>query len=345
MTFRAGEMRAFLILLLAIAAGPVLAQEAPPTAPPPVAAQAPIPQTPPTEPAPPEASDPLADLITQSGSQTTDEEEPVDTAAPAPHRPTVLPIPAPEASGQPGESLDAEGHAIPQGSYIPTAEAYDLRIKSSILAAQGLQGPMDGGWAVLDRDGRELYTLQIADPPGGSDAPEGAWRDIRRPGAVGSTGLIESVDRSTGALVVRFTPRPGRPARVSLQRDGTGDWSGLLVEDGFETSVTARRVPQATLPPGYAPAGRGPVIWPVPRPAVARIAEPPKRVVACSTKGKTGKALKAAKAKCAAANRATAKAKAKGKATVAKGKKGSKAKATAPRKGKATAAKMKKTKR
>lgn len=335
MTFRAGEMRALLILLLAVAAGPVLAQEAPPTAPPPVAAQTPTPQTPPTEPAPPEASDPLADLITQSGSQSTDEEEPVDTATPAPHRPTVLPIPAPESPSPTGESLDAEGHAIPQGRYIPTAEAYDLRIKSSILAAQGLQGPMDGGWAVLDGDGRELYTLQIADPPGGSGAPEGAWRDIRRPGAVGSTGLIDSVDRSTGALVARFTPRPGRPSWVSLRPDGSGDWSGVLVEDGYETPVSARRLPQATLPPGYAPAGRGPVIWPAPRPAVARIAEPPKRVVACSTKGKTGKALKAAKAKCAAALKKGGKA--KGKATAAKGKKGAK--------GKATAAKKKKTKR
>ncbi|HQR91508.1 MAG TPA: hypothetical protein PLH31_20000, partial [Caulobacter sp.] len=61
----------------------------------------------------------------------------------------------------------------------------------------------------------------------------------------------------------------------------------------------------------------------------------PVKAPACSTKGKTGKALKAAKARCAALAK---KGGSKGKA-VAKSKKGSKAKATPARKGKATAKK------
>jgi hypothetical protein len=330
-------MRALLITLLAFVAAPALAQEAPQTPPlPPVVQASPAEAAP--APTPDEESDPLADLITQSGPQTTDEEEPVDSAPPAPHRPTILPIPAPEPSSPAGEAFDADGHAIPQGSYVPTAEAYDLRIKSSILAAQGLQGPMDGGWAVMGPDGRELYTLQLADPAGGSGPLEGAWRDVRRTGGVGSTGLIDSVDRSTGDFVARFAPRPGQLAVINLRPDGTGDWSGVLVENGGQIPIFARRVPQATLPPGYAPAGRGPVIWPTPRPAVTRV-QAPVRPAVCSTKGKKGKALKAAKAKCAAALKKGGKA--KGKATAAKGKKGAKGKAVPARKGKATAKKKK----
>jgi hypothetical protein len=346
-------MRALLISLLAFSAAPVLAQEAPvATAPGVQSAPAPtlsIPSAPPvggdpqaTVPlvaAPPapdtavsadQAVDPLADLIAQSGPQTTDEEEPAAQAPLPPHKPTILPIPAPEPP-----PTQATG-------YMPIAEAYDLRIKGSILAAQGLQGPMDGAWSLNGPDGATLYDLQIVDPAGGYGGLEGAWRDVRRPGAVGSTGLIDFVDRSTGELTARFSPRPGQSATVTLRPRGDGAWTGALSENGVDTLVTARRVAQATLPPGYAPAGRGPVIWPRPVVAAPRIvAEAPTRAPACSTKGKKGKALKAAKAKCAA----VAKKGGKGKATAVKGKKGAKAPALRGKtsaKGKATAKKKKK---
>jgi hypothetical protein len=357
-------MRALLISLLALAAVPQAgwtqeapAQEAPvatPTAPsppptsapdqaaPPLAA-APDPDAIPLVPAPPanqdgamsagEATDPLADLIAQTGPQTTDEEEPAAQAPLPPHKPTILPIPAPE----PPED-EIPGHAIPQGGYMPIAEAYDLRIKGSILAAQGLQGPLDGGWAIDGPDGTTLYALQIVDKVGGYDGLEGAWRDPRRTGAVGSTGLIDFVDRSSDGFLTRFTPRPGQLATLDLRPRGDGTWTGKLNENGVETLVTAHRVAQATLPAGYVPTGRGPVIWGAPR-AAPRVAaaDTPAKGPACSTKGKKGKALKAAKAKCAAA----AKKSGKGKASAVKGKKGAKGKAVASKgskaKGKATA--------
>lgn len=326
-------MRALLISLLVVSAAPVLAQETPTAAPlpppPPPIAPANYPpitplQTPPPAPvvaAPPapdtavsadQAIDPLADLISQSGPQTTDEEETAPQAAPPVHKPTILPIPAPDADELPG-------NAIPQGGYVPAAVAYDLRVKSSILAAQGLQGPFDGGWSVDGPDGETLYRLQVVDKVGGNDPLEGAWRDVRRTGTVGSTGLIDFIERSYGGFIVRFAPRPGQLATLGLTARGDGSWTGKLNENGVETLVTARRVPQATLPPGYTPT-------PFPRPVAApRVAAAPAKAPACSTKGKTGKALKAAKAKCAAA----AKKSGKGKATAAKGKKGGKGKATA----------------
>jgi hypothetical protein len=352
-------MRVLLISLLAFAAVPALAQEAPITTGP---SSAPIPATPvlvpapaiPVVPAPPaisviaappapdkamsatDAVDPLADLISQSGPQTTDEEEPAAQAPLPPHKPTILPIPAPEPP--PGPAA---------GGNTPVAEAYDLRIKGSILAAQGLQGPLDGNWSLTGADGAALYALQIVDPAGGYGGLEGAWRDVRRPGAVGSTGLIDSVDRSTGELAARFSPRPGQLTTVTLRPRGDGGWSGSLNENGVDVPVTVRRVAQAVLPPGYAPAGRGPVIWPRPVVAAPRIvAEAPAKSPACSTRGKKGKALKTAKARCAAV------AKKGGKGAVAKGKKGKKGPALRGKtsaKGKATARgsgkKKKKTRR
>jgi hypothetical protein len=339
-------MRALLISLLAFAAAPVLAQEAPvstsPDQTPPVVAAPPAPDA---ATAADQAVDPLADLIAQSGPQTTDEEEPAAQAPLPPHKPTILPIPAPEP---PPAAIAAPtpGLAVPPGAYLPTAEAYDLRIKGSILAAQGLQGPLDGAWTISGPDGTALYDLQIVDPVGGYGALEGAWRDVRRVGAVGSTGLIDFVDRSTGDFLTRFAPRPGLLSTLALRPRGDGTWSGKLNENGVDTAVTARRVAQATLPPGYVPAGRGPVIWPRPASAAPRAAVAPQRGPACSTKGKKGKALKAAKARCAA----VAKQAGKGKATAAKGKKGAKGKAVASKakgsaRGKATAKKSVKKKR
>lgn len=353
-------MRALLMSLLAFAAAPALAQEAPittapaasapssdaPAASPPVLVPAPaaVPTQDaaiPVVPAPPalsviaappapdkamsatDAVDPLADLISQSGPQTTDEEEPAGQAPLPPHKPTILPIPTPEPP--PGPAA---------GGYTPVAEAYDLRIKGSILAAQGLQGPFDGTWTLTGPDGAALYDLQIVDPAGGYGGLEGAWRDVRRPGTIGSTGLIDSVDRTAGELAARFSPRPGRTATVTLRPRGDGGWSGSLSENGVDLPVTARRVAQAVLPPGYAPAGRGPVIWPRPVVAAPRIvAAAPAGAPACSTRGKKGKALKAAKARCAA----VAKKGGKGKATAVKGKKGPILRGKASAKGKATA--------
>jgi len=262
--------------------------------------------------APPVASDPLADLIDASGPQTTDEED-EPPAAPAPrHKPTILPIPAPEPAAP-----------ATAGGAMSVEQAYELRVKGSIAAAQGLQGPLDGGWVLRGADGAALYSLQIADPAGGYGPVEGAWRDLRRPGAVGSTGLIDSIERTyDGGAAVRFMARPGVGSTLALSAGPDGGWSGRLTEDGAApTSVAIERTGAPVLPAGYAVATRGPVIWP-PRaaPAATRTASAaPARAAPCSTRGKTGKALKAAKAKCAAAAR---KGGGKGKASVRSGKVG-----------------------
>lgn len=333
-----------LLVCLSLVAGPVVGQEAPATAP--VVTAPPAVQTPPAqtqaEPAVapavapvadpvPEAIDPLGDLIDQSAPQTTDEEEAAPTAPVPHHKPTLLPIPPPEPPAP------TPGMAIPQGTYVPAEQVYELRIKGSIAAAQGLQGPLDGGWTVQAADGAALYALQLVDPASGNGPLVGAWRDMRRPASVGSTGLVEAIERAGDAVIVRFSPKAGQSSFLTLNPTDEMRWSGALLEDGVSRAVTAQQQAPPSLPPGYVVRTRGPVIWP-PRAAAAAPSRPAAKPT-CSTKGKTGKALKAAKARCAA----LAKKSGKGKA-VAKGKKGSKAKATPARK-KAAVKSSSKTKR
>lgn len=322
-------MRA-IVLSVVLFASPALAQQTPATTPPsgyvPTfgTQAAPVVNAPPAQAAPaldssqiPQALDPMADLISQSG-QAVDEETAETANKPAPkHRATILPIPPPEPEA-------------PTGAELTKAQVYELRVKGSIAAAQNLQGPLDGGWRIASNDGGQLYALQLVDKAGGYGELEGAWRDVRRPGSVGSTGLIEDLHRDGGDIVVRFSPKGGQSSVLTLRPAGYERWSGELVENGVTQAVSAEHIlPQA--PPGYESQGRGPYVWPprvVPRPAAPAASAP-----ACSTKGKKGKALKAAKAKCAAA------AKKGGKASALKKGKGGKAKATAAKKGKASAKK------
>lgn len=299
-------MRAIVVSVVSalLAVGPALAQQVP-------GPDAPVSTAVPDSAQIPQALDPLADLIAQQNG--LDEDQAEAASAPAPrHKATILPIPPPEPTGP----------AIPQGGYVPAEKVYEMRVKGSIAAAQNLQGPLDGGWRIVGQDGGQLYALQLVDKAGGYGELEGAWRDVRRSGAVGSTGLIEDLRREGSDVVVRFSPRGGQSSVLTLRPAGYARWAGELVEDGQARAVVAEQLrPEA--PPGYETERRGPYVWPsAQRAAVSRPAPAPAKAATCSTRGKTGKALKAAKAKCAAAAK-------KGKGTAVK--KGGKAKAkTAP---------------
>lgn len=278
-------MRA-IVLSVVLVASPALAQQSPATVPP--AADA------------PQALDPLADLISQSGQDMDEEQAETTAPKPAPRRkPNILPIPAP-------------------GEPTPAEQVYEMRVRGSIAAAQNLQGPLDGQWRIAGPDGTPLYALQIVDKAGGGAPLEGAWRDLRRTGAPGSTGLIDDLQREGEGLSARFAIREGGQASIlTLSPDAEGRWSGQLTEDGATRAVAVDHLlPEA--PPGYEARGARPYVWP-PRAASGRAA--PAKPAVCSTKGKKGKALKAAKAKCAAAAKAKGSTLKKGKATKAKGKK------------------------
>ena len=99
-------------------------------------------------------------------------------------------------------------------SAAPPADPVGARIAASAEAAQALQGPLDGAWALRDRRGRTLWMLQIVDPVGGGP-PAAAWREPRNGGASGS---VDQIERDAGGLTLFFArPGPAKPIRIRLK--------------------------------------------------------------------------------------------------------------------------------
>lgn len=146
---------------------------------------------------------------------------------PRPQRPT---LDRPVMIGETGRSPDAPPNEIERG--------YELRLRSSSQSAQGLQGPLDGGWTVRGRDGAAIVGLQVVDR--GSYGPlEGAWRLMNGSGRV---GLIDSLDRQGTILTVRISRGFGKPVLVLTLAPGSdGSWSGDITDEAGTRPVTMRR--------------------------------------------------------------------------------------------------------
>ncbi|MDO8409421.1 MAG: hypothetical protein Q7S93_05125, partial [Phenylobacterium sp.] len=126
------------------------------------------------------------------------------------------------------------------GELTAEERSYEARLRASFNSAQGLQGPLDGGWMLSMASGADLYALRFVDR--GSGALEGAWRDARRPGALDGFGFLDHIERSGGRVTLRFSPRPGAPPTViTLSSSGQDQWSGEMIESGTPRSVTLRR--------------------------------------------------------------------------------------------------------
>lgn len=182
-------------------------------------------------------ADPIGDLLHRGPPpKDVDPEEP-DTAAtggkvdPDP----IVATPRTPAPRQPALSrpvrIEETGKA-PDSPPTPADVAYDSRLRASMASAQGFQGPMDGGWTLFAGD-RELYVLQLIDRNG---AVEGAWRDLRRPGALNASGFIDATERAGDDLTIRFAG-----GAVAVLHGADGRWSGDLTEAGEKRAVTLRR--------------------------------------------------------------------------------------------------------
>lgn len=165
---------------------------------------------------------------------------PVQTySAPAPY------IPPPPASRLP--QLDRpvmvdDLSRTPEAPPTAVEQAYESRIRGGLNAAQGLQGPLDGGWVVRGPDGRTLYGLQLVDKGTGAIMLEGAWRTMRPGQPVGQVGLVDSISRTaTGGVDIRFIPRGAREPSVLTLEPAAGGWNGTLWEGGANRAVTLRR--------------------------------------------------------------------------------------------------------
>ena len=124
--------------------------------------------------------------------------------------------------------------AVGQTTLSPEDQTYDARLRSAMAAAQALRGPLEGGWIVA-ANGQDLYALELTDRNGVVD---GAWRDLRRAGALDASGFIAPAERADGRLTLRLGAR-----RVSLGLDRDGSWRGTLLGDAGDQEVSLRRAP------------------------------------------------------------------------------------------------------
>jgi len=103
------------------------------------------------------------------------------------------------------------------------------RIAGSAVAAQALQGPLDGTWTLEGRQGRTLYGLQIVDPVTGG-ALQAAWR---RGETVGVAQAVHRGDR----LTLTFEDH-GETVRVVLHPVAASRWRGALIRGRLRLAVS-----------------------------------------------------------------------------------------------------------
>ena len=190
--------------------------------------------------------DVIGALLDPTGhTDSRDSDEP-DTAGQKPARgpdPTLAGLPTAPAAPPPPPRLTAPVHLEETGKTPdapPTVRdiAYDSRIRASFAAAQSFQGPLEGGWTMAAPGAGDLYALQLVDR---RDRLEGVWRDVRRKGALDSSGLVDNIQRVDGVLTLRFTPKVGAPDAVAVLRGGGDGWTGELTEGTERRAVTLRK--------------------------------------------------------------------------------------------------------
>lgn len=173
---------------------------------------------------------------------------PAPPAAPAsPYRPAPFPYgagpPPARTYAQPSLTepvqIDEVGRT-PESPFAPRDPSYDSRLRSSFASAQGMQGPLDGGWTLSATGGGDLYSFQLVDRSDGY--LEGAWRDLRRTGALAGSGFVDVIQRYGSQLTLRFQPSTGGGmVTASLMAGGDGRWAGELTGGGESRAVVLRR--------------------------------------------------------------------------------------------------------
>ncbi len=159
--------------------------------------------------------------------------------------------PPPSASPQPATTDTTENQtAAPAPSEPPPSSDIDETIKAAYASAEKAQGPLDGRWRLSGGDGVALFDFVLADTGGtpaskaATDAAtiEGAWRDLRREGGVGGSGVIESVTHVADRVEIRFHQAdPASPTVLTLRAGAEGVWSGDMVEGGVRRPVVMSR--------------------------------------------------------------------------------------------------------
>ena len=152
-----------------------------------------------------------------------------------------MPIPVQRVTVRDRPTMVDELDATPEYPASPQSQGFDARIRASSDAAEGLMGPLDGAWVVSGADGRALVVLQLVDPGDGSGRLEGAWRDLMTPDGVEPVGLIDSLVRGSGDLIIRFQPRGAGQVLLRIRPESGGrGWSGQMFDGDKAIPITMR---------------------------------------------------------------------------------------------------------
>ena len=196
-------------------------------------------------PAPAPGRDVIGDLLNRGAPGDEDEPDTAGQPRTGPEAPlSILPTgPAPHTyTTAPRTEQDAPVR-IEETGKTPDAPptirdlAYDARIRSSFASAQSFQGPLDGGWTLADTFG-DRYVLQIVDR---RDRLEAVWRDLRRPGSINGSGLVDQIQRAGGDLTLKFSETQTPDLTLTLREQADGRWTGKLVRGDATFPVTLRR--------------------------------------------------------------------------------------------------------
>lgn len=125
--------------------------------------------------------------------------------------------------------------AAPPSRANPSTAGYDARIRQSFAAAQAYSGPLEGGWTLAAQGEGRLFDLRFVDRAGKLEA---VWRDLRRTGALGASGVVDEVERTGGKLSLRFSPMEGVTDVATLSAGPANTWSGELSENGRKRAVS-----------------------------------------------------------------------------------------------------------
>ncbi len=215
---------------------PAWSQPLPPPGP------APAPET-----APPRTHghEPIGDLLNRGAPGDEDEPDTAGQPRTGPDLPpAILPTaPTPRSYAPAPRSQPDTPVAIDETGKTPDAPlsirdlAYDARIRASFASAQSFQGPLDGGWTLSDKFG-DRYALQIVDR---RDRLEAVWRDLRRPGSIEGSGLVDTIQRSGGELTLKFSETQTPTLTLTLRQEPDGRWSGKLLRGDETFAVSLRR--------------------------------------------------------------------------------------------------------
>ena len=156
------------------------------------------------------------------------------------------------AAAAPLAPTDPELQASPPALMeTPGAPDQQATIQSAFVAAEAMQGPLDGLWRLDDVEGHTLFIFDLSDA-GGPPAPlaaapehpgvEGTWRDPSRPGKADASGFVDTITHNGARLSIGFVEGPYQArAKVELALGSDGVWTGALTGAGPRQAVTMIR--------------------------------------------------------------------------------------------------------